>query len=295
MGKEKDGPGKGLTKKAMLEAIASGETISSTEKAYGLKYNSLYYWIKRWDLQGVNPGKARWMLDQMNDEQEETVEAEPVDSEEEAPQTPADEVIARQNAEIALLRGRVSEVTALYENAMRRYGEALAELERKYTGTEGALVDLREELEEEKAASAKVLDMLNETKLRLNVAGDKLAALEAERAMLLQTIEQAATQEEHTASDPNNTYAALVELGRLPLTGARPASDPVNHPGHYTAGKVECIDAIEAATTGLQGAEAYSTGQIIKYTWRWKWKNGVEDLRKARWYLDRLIGEVEAE
>lgn len=66
-------------------------------------------------------------------------------------------------------------------------------------------------------------------------------------------------------------------------------TDNVNHPPHYTTGKVECIDAIEAATTGLDGAEAYSTGQVIKYIWRWKRKNGIEDLQKARWYLERLI------
>jgi len=71
-------------------------------------------------------------------------------------------------------------------------------------------------------------------------------------------------------------------------------NDPVNHPDHYTQGGIECIDAIEAATTGLQGAEAYNTGQVIKYMWRWKWKNGIEDLEKARWYLDRLIREAEA-
>ena len=65
--------------------------------------------------------------------------------------------------------------------------------------------------------------------------------------------------------------------------------DNVNHPPHYTAGGVECIDAIESATTGLTGAEAYSTGAAIKYLWRWKKKNGIEDLQKARWYLDRLI------
>lgn len=71
--------------------------------------------------------------------------------------------------------------------------------------------------------------------------------------------------------------------------------DPVNHPAHYTAGKVECIDAIEAATTGLEGGLAYCTGCAIKYLWRWSRKGGVEDLRKARWYVDRLIKEVEGE
>ena len=66
--------------------------------------------------------------------------------------------------------------------------------------------------------------------------------------------------------------------------------DPVNHPTHYTQGAVECIDAIDSATTGLAGCEAYCTGAAIKYLWRWKRKNGIEDLRKAMWYIERLIG-----
>lgn len=68
-------------------------------------------------------------------------------------------------------------------------------------------------------------------------------------------------------------------------------NDPVN-PNHYKAGKIECIDAIESATEGLTGIEAYNTGSIIKYIWRWKRKNGLEDLKKARWYLDKLIETV---
>ena len=72
----------------------------------------------------------------------------------------------------------------------------------------------------------------------------------------------------------------------------KPASDPVNHPSHYTAGGVECIDAIRAATTGLVGFEAYCTGTIVKYVWRWKRKNGLEDLKKAEVYLHWLIAEV---
>ncbi|KIL35854.1 hypothetical protein SD71_10695 [Cohnella kolymensis] len=71
-------------------------------------------------------------------------------------------------------------------------------------------------------------------------------------------------------------------------------NDNVNHPSHYTAGKVECIHAIEAATSGLVGFEGYATGNTIKYLWRWKKKNGVEDLRKAQWYLNRLIETLEA-
>lgn len=69
--------------------------------------------------------------------------------------------------------------------------------------------------------------------------------------------------------------------------------DAVNHPDHYTQGGVECIDALKAATTGLEGIEAVCTANAIKYLWRWKQKNGTEDLRKAVWYIDRLIGETE--
>ena len=72
-------------------------------------------------------------------------------------------------------------------------------------------------------------------------------------------------------------------------------NDPVNHPSHYTQGGIECIEAIEAACTGLTGDEAYYVGQVIKYIWRWKHKNGLQDLEKAEWYLDRLIGNVTAE
>lgn len=70
--------------------------------------------------------------------------------------------------------------------------------------------------------------------------------------------------------------------------------DAVNHPAHYTAGKVECIDALEAATVGLEGLEAVCTANAIKYLWRWKRKGGVEDLKKGRWYLDRLIERAES-
>lgn len=66
-------------------------------------------------------------------------------------------------------------------------------------------------------------------------------------------------------------------------------SDIVNHPKHYTQGKIECIDAIEAAVYELSGLDAVCTANVIKYVWRWKHKNGVIDLKKAMWYLDRLI------
>jgi hypothetical protein len=68
--------------------------------------------------------------------------------------------------------------------------------------------------------------------------------------------------------------------------------DKIN-PDHYKQGKVECIDAIDSATYYLNGFEGYCVGNILKYVWRYKRKNGIEDLKKARWYLDKLIEGAE--
>ena len=64
--------------------------------------------------------------------------------------------------------------------------------------------------------------------------------------------------------------------------------DMVNSPPHYTSGDIECIDAIRAAL-GPEGFKAFCRGNAIKYNWRSSLKNGVEDIAKARWYMDKLI------
>ena len=70
----------------------------------------------------------------------------------------------------------------------------------------------------------------------------------------------------------------------------------VSHPAHYVAKNgMECIDAIDAATEGLEGMEAVCTAQVLKYIWRWKHKNGLQDLEKAKWYLSYLIDRLTPE
>lgn len=69
--------------------------------------------------------------------------------------------------------------------------------------------------------------------------------------------------------------------------------DNVNHPDHYTQGGVECIDAITAATANKTGIEAVCVANVIKYLWRYELKNGEEDVKKAQWYLNRLVAELE--
>ncbi len=67
----------------------------------------------------------------------------------------------------------------------------------------------------------------------------------------------------------------------------------IEHPAHYCQGGIECIDAIKAATVGKTGIEAVCVANVIKYLFRYENKNGLEDCKKAQWYINRLIQEIE--
>lgn len=68
--------------------------------------------------------------------------------------------------------------------------------------------------------------------------------------------------------------------------------DAVNHPDHYTQGGIECIDCIKASMS-KEGFEDYCKGNVIKYLHRWRFKGGVQDLKKASVYLNWLIESAE--
>ena len=68
--------------------------------------------------------------------------------------------------------------------------------------------------------------------------------------------------------------------------------DPVNRPAHYTSGGIECIEARQAAF-GAEAVKGFCLCNAFKYLWRHRNKDGVEDLKKACWYLNRLIREME--
>lgn len=70
-------------------------------------------------------------------------------------------------------------------------------------------------------------------------------------------------------------------------------ADAVKSPVHYTFGDIECIDAIKAQMSDDEFA-GYLRGNVVKYVWRYRDKGGVGSLEKARWYLERLIGELRA-
>ena len=77
-------------------------------------------------------------------------------------------------------------------------------------------------------------------------------------------------------------------VGYEPYYPENQKADAVNHPEHYTTGGIECIDAIRASL-GLKEFADYCKGNVMKYIWRYRHKGGVEDLKKARVYLDWMI------
>ena len=108
---------------------------------------------------------------------------------------------------------------------------------------------------------------------------------------------------DHSENNPCTTCDVPHSFGNVDLVpeGKRinwvpQSEDLVNHPSHYqTKSGLETIQVIEAFTDGLEGIEAVCTANVIKYICRWKKKNGLQDLKKAQWYLNKLIEKEEKE
>lgn len=65
--------------------------------------------------------------------------------------------------------------------------------------------------------------------------------------------------------------------------------DMVNHPSHYNKGKYECLEVVKELVKDMEGEEAILFFNTFKYLWRYKFKNGIEDLKKCEFYLKELI------
>lgn len=80
----------------------------------------------------------------------------------------------------------------------------------------------------------------------------------------------------------------VLMLGAKTMKELEEKNDPT-HPSHYAQGGISVWDVIKAYTDGLNGVDAFNAGNAIKYILRWHHKNGVEDLEKAKVYIDELI------
>jgi len=96
---------------------------------------------------------------------------------------------------------------------------------------------------------------------------------------------EAMSESAFLSSDRNSNFPNENTIEKAPVI----QKDQVNHPSHYTEGGLECIEAIEAQLTPEE-YRGYLKGNIAKYIWREKHKGGTESLKKANWYLERLIG-----
>ncbi len=67
--------------------------------------------------------------------------------------------------------------------------------------------------------------------------------------------------------------------------------DVVNSPNHYTSGQIECIDAIQSALT-REEYRGYLKGNILKYIWRERLKNGSQEVQKSVWYSKELVRAI---
>lgn len=212
----KEGPNCGLTRDILIEQVAKGETFSSIERAWGMKYNTIHNWVKKWGLKGLTPEKAQALLDR-------PMEPVPVD--------PEPELLREKNTT---------------------------------------------------SRPATELELLNKAERELERLSGEMEKLTTERDQLLKCQAEWKEQEENLLRYIDDLEAERTDR-MAPVTATLEAD-------MQPARSIECIEAIEAATVGLEGAEAYSTGAVIESLWRWKRKNGLEDLKKARLYLDRLIG-----
>nr|WP_260443276.1 DUF3310 domain-containing protein [Listeria innocua] len=85
---------------------------------------------------------------------------------------------------------------------------------------------------------------------------------------------------------------ALDEVVYSKLSKTLTNDDCINSPSHYTAGGIETLDYIKAK---VKDYPSYAAGNILKYVSRYEHKNGIEDLKKAQFYLNDLINWMESD
>lgn len=244
-------------KNVFLECIARGHSISNTAQIMGLKPNGLAYWVKKWDLVGITPEKAKAIL------HGDSIPSQPEDNEvQNVSMADYEKKLAEWevlNQELQLSRSRCQELEAdleKWKDNDTETQELLLEITAERDQRERDLLDAKQELFE-------MTEDRDNWKLTAQEVKQAIAELEEERQLLLETIERAAGTSHQ---------------------------DNVNNPAHYTQGGIETIDFIRAKLTPEE-FEGYCKGNVLKYVARASLKGGHEDLRKAGKYIEFAVGE----
>jgi hypothetical protein len=85
-----------------------------------------------------------------------------------------------------------------------------------------------------------------------------------------------------------DNFAPLKDFDFASSVNEKPVNDNVNHPSHYATGKYECIDVM-LEIFGVEAVKTFCLLNAFKYNYRSGRKNGLEDIQKAKWYIDKYI------
>lgn len=130
----------------------------------------------------------------------------------------------------------------------------------------------------------------------------ELEALKNRRARIVASL-NGSEPDQKTWGEMREINERIAMLEKMLEADSPSENTSVEHPSHYTSGGIECIDAMKAMFTGYEQAKIvtkfywhFLSGQVLKYLWRWPLKeHPIQDLKKARWYLDKLISDIEAQ
>lgn len=106
------------------------------------------------------------------------------------------------------------------------------------------------------------------------------------------SIKEIAEQVKKQVTDAARDSAERIELSQAVDEMMEMVPDIINHPAHYTTGKIEVIDYLQEKMSG-EMFEGFCIGNALKYLSRYRMKGGLEDLKKAKWYLSRIISAME--
>ncbi len=276
------------SKVEFLKGIAAGKSISKMERDWKMAQGSLHYYIGKWNLKGIKPERAEQLLDEIdaeearkpvkgliayNDQSSAPMPAEPdiqpTGEGAKAASTQPDELQSRLDRALE----RIKSMTETLEAANLENSK----LKHERDDYKRAATDLEEKLDKQSDHEAEIERLRTE-----------LAKTIGERAELQGKIEEYATAidvAKLTIQDIESDRQVLLENMRQ----AKVASDPVNHPAHYTSGGIETIEFIRAKLTPEEFV-GYCKGNVLKYVSRANLKGGVEDLSKATVYLGWAVG-----
>lgn len=88
------------------------------------------------------------------------------------------------------------------------------------------------------------------------------------------------------SDDKVDNFVPLKDVA--PSVNEKPVNDNVNHPSHYATGKYECIDVM-LEIFGVEAVKTFCLLNAFKYNYRSGRKNGLEDIQKTKWYIDKYI------